>query len=193
MILLAHVRRVLAHRPWLYWSAVGVLALVAGLLVSRAASRIEAAQAAWGEPRSVYVAISAVEPGTPLAASTQRRELPAPLVPAAAVTELDPGATARQRIAPGEVVVRQDVSAVAAPQALIPDGWLAVSVAEAASTGVRAGDAVSVASGGVMLARDGVVVGTTGESVLVAVPAEDAALVAHAASSGDAALLVKSR
>ena len=192
MLLLAQVRRVLAQRPWLYWALVGGLAIVVGVLVSRAASGIEAAKAEWGETRPAYVAISDVEPGTPLGASTQRRELPSPLIPADAVREIEPGATARQRIAVGEVVVLQDLSAVGAPQALIPHGWLAVSVAEAAPSGVRVGDAVGVASEGVILALDGVVVGSAGESVLVAVPADEAAHVAHAASAGAAALLVKS-
>ena len=41
-----------------------------------------------------------------------------------------------------------------------------------------------------MLAADGVVVGHSGDAVLVAVPAEDAPAVAMAATSGELALLI---
>ncbi len=185
------MRRLLAQRPWIYWAGVAGLALLVGVLVSQAAAGIEDAKAAWGEPRPVIVAVTDIAPGTPLAAATERRELPAPLVPQGAVGELDAGATSRQRIAAGEIVVNHDVAAVGGPQALTPDGWLAVSVAEPVPSGARTGDQVSVASGGVLLAPDGVVVGSVADAVLVAVPVDEAAQVAHAAATGDVALLVK--
>ena len=45
MMVLVHVRRVLAKRPWLYWVGVGGLALLAGVIVSQAASGIDDAKA----------------------------------------------------------------------------------------------------------------------------------------------------
>jgi hypothetical protein len=45
-------------------------------------------------------------------------------------------------------------------------------------------------AGGVVLAGDGVVVGRSGEVVLVAVPATDAPQVAHAAATGELSLLL---
>jgi hypothetical protein len=53
------------------------------------------------------------------------------------------------------------------------------------------GDAVTVATGGVVLATDGLVVGLIGEALLVAVPSAGAAQVAHAAASGDVAVLIQ--
>ena len=190
-MVLVHVRRVLAKRPWLYWVGVGGLALLAGVIVSQAASGIDDAKAAWGEPHAVVVAVADVEPGASLDAATERREIPAPLVPPGAVTEVEPGAVARQRVGRGEMVMAHDVGATGGPQALIPDGWLAVAIAEPVPSGVRVGDDVAVASGGIALADDGVVVGVDPESVLVAVPAGVAPQVAQAASTGDVALLVK--
>ena len=81
------------------------------------------------------------------------------MVPADAVTEVDAGAIARQRIAAGEVIVSHDVSPSGAPQSLIPDGWLAVAVAEPVASGARVGDEVTVSAGGVVVAAEGVVVG----------------------------------
>jgi hypothetical protein len=191
MMVLVHVRRVLAKRPWLYWVGVGGLALLAGVIVSQAASGIDDAKAAWGEPHAVFVAVADIEPGTSLSGAVERREVPTPLVPPGAATEIAPGATARQRVGEGEVVMAHDVGATGGPQALIPDGWLAVGIAEPVPSGARVGDDVAVASGGVTLVDDGVVVGVDAESVLVAVPSDAAAQVAQAASTGDVAVLIK--
>ena len=191
MMVLVHVRRVLAKRPWLYWVGVGGLALLAGVIVSQAASGIDDAKAAWGEPRAVFVAAADIEPGASLSGVAQRREIPAPLVPPGAATDVESGAVARQRIGQGEVLMAHDVGVTGGPQALIPSGWLAVAIAEPVPSGAAVGDQVAVASGGVTLADDAVVVGVAAESVLVAMPADAAPQVAYAASTGDVALLIK--
>lgn len=191
MLILAPLRRLLARRPWLYWAVVAALALLAGGLVAQAAARVEAAKEAWGTTRAVVVAVVDIGPGDSLADATEVRRLPAPLVPVDGVEELDPAATARQRIATGEMIVTHDVAAIAGPQALLAAGWLAVAVAEPVPSGAGPGDEVSVASGGVVLAGDAVVVGTNGESLLIGVPAAAAAQVAQAAATGDVAVLIK--
>src|SRR5215216_6045270 len=98
MMVLVHVRRVLAKRPWLYWVGVGGLALLAGVIVSRAASGIEDAKAAWGEPHAVFVAVADIEPGASLDGVAELRDIPAPLVPPGAATEVESGSVARQRV-----------------------------------------------------------------------------------------------
>jgi hypothetical protein len=170
---------------------VAVLAGMAGLLVMRAASGVDAARRSWGETRQVFVARHAIEPGARLDDSVGRREVPSPIVPVDAVTELDPDAMARQHIAAGEIVVVHDVSPSAAPQSLIPAGWLAVALSEPVASGASVGDAVSVATGGIVVAADGLVVGVVGEALLVAVPSGEAAQVAQAASTGDVAVLIR--
>jgi hypothetical protein len=187
----ARIRLLLARSPWLYWAIVASLAGAAALFVMRAADGVDAARDAWGEPSAALVATRDVEPGATLDGATELRELPGPMVPAGALTERGLGAVARQRIAAGEVVVEHDVAPNAAPRALIPDGWRAVAVSEPVASGAQVGDEVSVASGGVVLAADGVVVGLAGEALLVAVPADEAAQVAHAAAGGDVAVLLK--
>jgi hypothetical protein len=64
-----------------------------------------------------------------------------------------------------------------------------VAVIEAVPSGAGVGDVVAVASGGVVLAPDAVVVGVRDDAVLVAVPRGDDAAVA-AAAAGDVALLI---
>jgi hypothetical protein len=158
--------------------------------VSRATSRVEDARREWGQPRPVVVVSSGVAAGTVLGDVTRTAQVPAPLVPPSALEELPVGATARHELAAGEIVVAGDVSATGGPQALIPSGWLAVPIAETVASGARAGDQVHVASGGVVLADDGVVVESADGVTLVAVPAAAAAQVAHASSSGDVMLLL---
>ena len=80
---------------------------------------------------------------------------------------------------PARSLVAADVAATAGPRALIPDGWSAVAVAEAVPSGAVVGDPVVAVAGGVVLAAEGVVVGHAGEAVLVAVPTDDGAAVAH--------------
>ncbi|MDF2731797.1 MAG: hypothetical protein K0S92_422, partial [Desertimonas sp.] len=54
----------------------------------------------------------------------------------------------------------------------------------------RVGDEVTVSAGGVVVAAEGVVVGS-GDALLVAVPADAAPQVAHAAASGEVAVLLR--
>jgi hypothetical protein len=191
MSIAARLRLGLARSPWLYWAIVAALAGTAGLLVLRAASGVDAARESWGDTKHVLVARQSIEPGAPLEGSVSRRDVPSPVVPVDAVGDLDAGSVARQRIAAGEIVVHHDVSASAAPQSLIPDGWLAVAVSEPVASGAAVGDTVSVATGGIVVAADGLVVGIVGEALLVAVPAGEAAQVAQAASTGDVAVLIR--
>jgi SAF domain len=187
----ARVRHVLARRPWLYWLAVLLLAGIAGLVVADAASGVEAARRSWGVTRPVVVAVADVAPGEQLDDLTEVHPRPAPMVPAEAMSELPADATARQLIAAGEIVMSHDVAATDGPQALIPDGWRAVAVAEPVPSGAAVGDEVAVASGGIVVADEGVVVGALAEGVLVAVPAEVAAQVAQASATGELTLLLE--
>jgi hypothetical protein len=191
MSLPARLRLVLARSPWLYWAVVATLAMCAGLLVLRAADSVASARDRWGQSQRVLVATRDVRPGDPLAAAAQIRPVPAPMVPLGALTEVDDGAVARQHIAAGEVIVAHDESPTATPQSLIPHGWLAAAIAEPIPSGARVGDRVTVATGGVVVADDGVVVGVVGGALLVAVPADAAPQLANAASTGDVAVLLR--
>ena len=140
MSIAARLRLVLARSPWLYWAIVAALAGAAGLFVMRAADGVDAARESWGETRRCS-SPATTRARRPLdgggAASAQ---LPSPMVPPTP-SPTAPGAVARQHIAAGEVIVAHDVAPDAAPQSLIPDGWLAVAVAEPVASGARVGDA----------------------------------------------------
>ena len=118
----ARVRHVLARRPWLYWLAVLVLAATAGLVVADAAAGVEAARRSWGDtaPSSLPLSTSPLVSSSPTTSRSGRR--PEPMVPARAVSALPSRATARQRIAAGEMIMAHDVVATDGPQAMIPDG-----------------------------------------------------------------------
>jgi hypothetical protein len=191
MNLVARVRHVLARRPWLYWLGVLVLAAIAGLVVAHAAARVDAARRAWGVTRPVVVARADVAPGEVLDHVTDVRALPGPMVPVDAVSDLPRDATARQRIAAGEIVTAHDVAATAGPRSLIPHGWRAVPIAEPVPSGAAVGDEVAVASGGIVVAGEGLVVGVVADGLLVAVPADVAAQVAQASATAELTLLLK--
>jgi hypothetical protein len=187
----ARLRHVLARRPWLYWLAVLALAGAAGLVVADAAAGVDEARRSWGTTRQVVVTTTGIAPGEPLSGRVAVRSVPEPIIPPDALEDVAPTAVARQHLAAGEMVMAHDVAATGGPQSLIPDGWRAVAVAELVPTGAAPGDAVSVASGGILVTDDGLVVGELAEGVLVAVPADVAAPVAHAAVTGEMTLLLE--
>ncbi len=186
----ARLRHVLARRPWLYWCAVAVLAAGIAVVAASAVAGVDDARRAWGATRSVVVAVADLAPGDALTGRTELRAHPAPMVPPSALAEIPPGAIARQRIAAGEVLVELDVAAGHLPVALVPPGWRGVPVAEPVPSGAVVGDHVVAASGGAIVADDGVIVGRAESTVVVAVPAADAPAVAAAANAGDLTLLL---
>ena len=186
----ARVRHVFARRPWLYWAVVVAIASGAALLTADAVAGVDEARRSWGATREVIVATVDIAPGQPLAGRTAPRPRPGPTVPGRALVTAASGAVARQHVVAGEVLVDTDVAAGAAPVSLIPEGWRGVAVAEAVPSGSAIGDRVAAASGGVVLATDGVVVGQSGDAVIVAVPAAEAAQVAAAGAAGELTLLL---
>jgi hypothetical protein len=186
----ARLRNVLARHRWLYWAAVLLLASGAGLVVASASAAVDDARRSWGETRPVLVATADLVPGDSLDGAVELRTLPVPMIPPAALGEPPAGAIARQHVGRGEVVVSADVAATAHPQALIPAGWSAVAVAEAVPSGALTGDEVTAVAEGVVLAAEAVVVGRSGDAVLVAVPDAEGPAVAMAAASGTLALLL---
>lgn len=186
----ARLRNVLARHRWLYWAAVASLAAATALVVASAGAAVDDARRSWGATRPVLVATADLVPGEPLDGAAELRPLPVPMIPTAAIGAVPTGAVARQHVGTGEVVVEADVAATANPQALIPAGWSAVAVAEPVPSGAVTGDEVTAVAEGVVLAADGVVVGRSGDAVLVAVPAGDGPAVAMAAASGTLALLL---
>jgi hypothetical protein len=188
---LARARHVLVRHPSLYWAAVVVLAAGAALAAGHAAGSVDEARRDWGATRDVVVATADLAPGEPLAGHVDLRSRPGPMIPAAAVTTVGPAARARQHVSSGEILVRPDVAATGSPQEMTPDGWAAVAVAEAVPSGARVGDAVGAASGGVVLAERGIVVGRSGEALLVVVPAAEAPQVAAASAGGELGLLLR--
>jgi hypothetical protein len=186
----ARGRYELARRPWLYRTLVAAVAVTCGLVVADATAAIDDARDSWGVTRTVIIASADIAPGEELAGRTSRAVRPVPALPEAALASVPAGAVARQRIAAGEALVPADVAATAGPRSLVPDGWSAVAVAEVVPSGTAVGDPVVAAAGGVVLAGEGLVVGHAGDAVLVAVPADDAPHVAHAAATGELTLLL---
>ncbi len=180
------IRRTLAKRPWLYWIVVAGLAVSIGASVLERVDRIDRARSAWGETRRVLVATADIDPGQPIAA--EWRSLPVAGVPPRAI-RTEPDGVARQHVSAGEIVTEVDVADGEAPLALVPDDWLVVAVVESPGSGAEVGERVVVASEGVVLAGDALVVGHVDGATLTAVPAGTAPLLTLAAESAHLSLL----
>jgi hypothetical protein len=180
-------RRVLARHPSIHWLVVAVLAVATGAQVLARDDRVEQARRAWGDTREVLVADRDAAPGEPLVASV--REIPAAVVPPAAIDATGVARIARQHVGAGEIVTDADVAALGGPLPLLPPGWLAVPGVESPPSGATVGDRVLLASDGVVLAPDAVVVGQVGDVTLVGVPADGAPSLPPAAASGSLTVL----
>jgi hypothetical protein len=185
------VRRLLVRRPWIYWAVVSLACGCAVLIVHQRVQRIDATRSAWGEARRAWVASADAAPGEALL--TTVREVPVALLPVGVLDpEHDPlPVLARQHVSAGEIVTGVDVvpPGRGGPLALVPDGWLVVPVLESTPSGAADGARVQVASGGVVIAPEALVVGHYEQAVLIAVPAEAAAMIPAAAEADGVALL----
>ena len=170
MRLLPRLRLLLARRPWLYWSAVGVCAAAVWASMSAAAAGVERERAAWGATQRVWVTDAALGAGEPISASA--REYPTAMVPAAAVDML-PSGVAAHPLSAGEVVVASDV---AGARGLLPFGWLVFAVPIDGSPTLGTGDAVAVFGSGQRWC-DGVTVAVGDRSVEVGVAPDCAAAI----------------
>ncbi len=184
-------RRLVVRRPWIYWLVVATLAMAGAMSIHRRLERLDATRQAWGDTRSVLVATAATRPGNEI--TTAVVEAPVALVPSDALDADDAASrhVARHAVAPNHILTELDVGrgGAAAPRALVPAGWLAVAVVESPASGAMPGDQVVVASDGIVLAEQAVVIGRGDDATLIAVPAATAPLLPVAAAGGALALL----
>jgi hypothetical protein len=181
-------RRLLVRRPWIQWVVIIAVATAIAASVDARLGRVDAERRAWGSTRTVLVTTGPIEVGDPL--QVERRQMPVALVPGGAIDQPDE-ALARQRIGTGEIVTDVDVVADRGPQALTPEGWLAVPVVESPRSGATEGDRVQVASDGFVISADALVVGGFDDVTVLAVPADEAPLLPAAANAGSLTLLLK--
>ena len=184
---LFHARAYLARHPVVRGAAVAVLATVPALVVLARLDAADSARREWGDTVEVYRATNDHAPGDPL--SARRVELPVAAAPEAAVTELAPGARARQFLGAGAVIERSDVTTVRGPAATAGAGSAVVAVAVEGTGAIDAGTEVDVVAEGVVLAERAVVTGVVDGNVLVAVERHLAPQVAAAAHSGIATVV----
>jgi hypothetical protein len=185
---LVPLRTLLARNPLLYWVAAVALAAIAAVITAGKMQALDDARRSWSELRPVWVASAEVRPGGPVVA--EERSVPVAFAPASAVRSDPAGATALQRLMPGEVVTIADVGD--GPLELLPHGWEGVAFASDDTTiAVSLGDHVAVVADGAVVVADALVVAVAERSVTVAVPSADAPIAALAARSQTAALTLR--
>ena len=180
---MAMIRRVLARRPWIYWTIVAAVAVAGAMAAASVFRGVDEERQRWGDGAVVLVVTRDVAAGEPLADLVVERRYPVAMIPDGAVKSLETAAGARHTLAAGEIVVDVDVAATTTPRSLIPSGWLAVAIAEGVASGATVGDHVVVASEGIRLAAEALVVGHLEGVTVVAVPDDEAPAVAAAANS----------
>ena len=182
MRLFPRLRLLLARRPWMYWSAVGVLAIFIGASAASALAGVDTQRRSWGQTAQVVVANAPITPGIALGPLVRTTAMPLAMVPASALDALPPSAIAVQRIAAGEIVVAGDIAVTTGPAALLPVGWLAITV-ETSVTGLfQLGDHLVVFAFGQVVADSAVVVSVGENLVMIGVASDVAPRVADAAN-----------
>lgn len=176
MHLLPRLRLQLARRPWLYWSFVGVCALVVWWGIGAADSAAHRERTRWGTTRTVMVAAGPITAGAPIRA--EPAQYPLAIVPPSAVRALPAEAVAAHAIAKGEVVV----AAAVADADDVPRGWVVFAVAGTQPPALVPGDSVALYADGALWC-EGIVAAVMPQQADVGVPADCAeALSAHLAA-----------
>jgi len=185
---LALLRTFLARHPLAYWVAVAALAAVVAGSLAAEHGRLRAERRAWGEVRTVWVATGDLRPGDPLAARAV--DLPAAMVPSAALAAPGAGDHVVQHVADGEVLTAADAGA--GLLATLPDDHLAIAVGvDDVAPPLSPGDVVVVLAEGIVLAERAVVVHRGELAVTVGMPGADAPAVAMAAQQRVATLALR--
>ena len=187
MHFIVRARIFLARHGWVRWVIVISLTGGVGWSSYQQSSAVERSREAWGRTLEVVVARGDLEPGDPIEAELVA--LPAAMVPNAALTSQPADARLRQRVVSGAVITSADIATSPGPAALAEPGTAVVGVIDPLARRASIGLQVVVASEGVVLAASSTVVGVDDETVLVAVPAAEAPMVAAAAQLGTASLL----
>jgi Flp pilus assembly protein CpaB len=200
-----------AARPQVRRVAVGLLAVVTGLLVTSLVASAEAARDRWGRTRPVVVATRDLSPGDTIEGSdVEVRTLPETAAGSTALREAPTGAVVSQPVVAGEALVGQRLApdGLSGVAALVPAGQRAVAVplGPMGAPPLSIGDLVDVlavvpvAADGVAdagagtgepafpLVEDAMVVDVGEQSVSVAVPDVDASRLAWTLTNGSVVL-----
>jgi hypothetical protein len=178
----ARLRRLLVRHPALRW--IVIVVSCGGFALSSWSHRSDVAdaRAAWGSSARVWVAEADIEPGEPLMARSA--DVPDAIAPADPALADPSGSTARQHVGRGEIIAAVDVAHGSGALALVPDGWVAVAVAERVSSGAQVGDRVTVVADGSVITAEALVVAVGEDATSVAVASELGPLVALADEAG---------
>lgn len=187
MRLAARGRIFLTRHRWAYWLALAATAVGLGIVANGRMVALDSARNRWVEVVTVHVARHDHRPDEPLV--VDELDLPIAAIPPSALTEPPDELVARRHIGRGEILVEYDVMSVGGPAARAEPGTVVVGVADGPTSSASIGARVRVASDGVVLAPDGIVVDVSHEIVYVAVDDEVGAMVAHAARRGTASLM----
>lgn len=183
----ATARLFLARRPWLYWAIIALLAIGVALAVRQQVAAIDTTRRSWGATATVLRADEAMGPGDPILASPV--ELPVAAIPDGALSTVPDGASLRQRVGAGEVLVDLDVASAPGPASRTPPGTVVVAVTDPLAREVSIGTTVRIAADGIVLAAEATVVELVDEVIFVAVDPDAAPAVAAAAHSNLVSLL----
>lgn len=194
----------MARRPWLHWVLVALLAAGVAAIVAAELADVRRQRDSWGKTIDVIVAERDVSPGEPMVGTFVIRSVPVGLAPATVLTAVPGAATATQEIARGEMIVEADIAPERSQLALLPSHWLAIrvvgesgqaaSVSPMPSTAGQAqamfmvGDAAAVLAEGAIIAPDAIVLAVEAGVVVIGVPSDVAAVVAHAVSQHTAVI-----
>jgi pilus assembly protein CpaB len=188
-----------------YWSLVVGIVAITTLVVHQRATAADRTKAGWGITVEVLVARHDLAPGAPITGDdVQARALPVAMVSQGALTALDPGSVAAERVLAGEVVMRQRLapagSGPIAAQLRTEEVGIAVATGPARPEvdvgdevdlfGISAGDSTGARVAARAVAR-GRVVAIGEEQITVAIPVSQAPALASTQATAPVMIAVR--
>lgn len=168
--------------------AVVLFAFIIAIVLTSAVHSARSHQQRWASHRTVLVAVRPIATGEEFTIeNTKRIDLPLAVLPADAISMMQPGDTARIALQP-QTAVTAAMVVPANDSVQIPDGWRVVALPNDMPTPpLHLRDAVDVVAGESVIAA-GVVVASL-SPLTIAVPAEVAPAVASVVHMGEASLV----
>lgn len=178
------IRRFLTRHRWAYWALIAGLALIVGVLALEPGRRASLEQQRWGTLQAVLVVTEPVDAGASIEA-VEVRNYPIAVLPDAALAPESRTrwpVTARHRLSAGAILTETDITDGRAAVVLARPGDVIASVDAPRRLGLITGDRVMVATDGIILVDDALVIDVADDSILISVPARHAGAITAAQS-----------
>lgn len=188
------IRRFLTRHRWAYWALIAGLAAIIGALALEPGRRAGLEQQRWGTLQAVLVVTQPVDAGD-IIEGVHVRNYPVAVLPddvLAPASRARWPVTARHHLSAGAILTESAISDGRTPMALARSGDVIASIDAPRRLGLITGDRVMVATDGIIIVDDALVVDVADDSILISVPVHHVGAITAAQSglSGVSVVLI---